>query len=96
MRAKPFRAGAAKARQHNAHFSLRKGAQRGDSSLRLFKIARVLPRFNYWLTGVPELPLVGLDLPGTLPPLTSFTGSKSRQTLAICPFFSRRQTDRIT
>src|SRR5262249_54133183 len=51
-------------------------------------------RGNYWLPVVPVLPVVVLDLPVTPPPpLTSFSGRRSRTW--ICPFFIRRQTDRI-
>src|SRR5262245_42093783 len=44
---------------------------------------------------MPVPPVVGSDLPATLPPpLTSFTGCRSRT--LMWPFFTRRQTERIT
>jgi hypothetical protein len=69
---------------------------------RLLEVADVLMRFdhvasweNYWLPVVPELPVVGLDSPVTPPPpLTSFTGFRSRIMASFMSFLTRRQADR--
>jgi hypothetical protein len=54
----------------------------------------------WWPPVVPVVlppPVVGLDSPVTPPPLTSFTGFRSRISRSrILPFLSRRQTERIT
>src|SRR5438093_12599002 len=75
----------------------------GSSASPLFEIDRVsqfpcnLP--NYRLPIVPVPPVMGLDLSVTPPPppLTSFTGSKSRIPRSrILPFLTRCQTERTT
>jgi len=72
-------------------------------ALRLLEIVRVGVRLDHiarrghhLLPVVGDLPAVALDLPVAPPPLTSFTGCRSRLSLMTRPFFSRRQTDRIT
>jgi hypothetical protein len=50
-----------------------------------------------WRRVVPVPPLVGLDSPLTPPPpLTSFTGCRSRIMASLTSFLSRRQTDWTT
>src|SRR5436189_6166366 len=53
----------------------------------------------YWPRVVPVVPspVVGLDSPVTLPPpLTSFTGFRSRIMASFMSFLTRRQADRTT
>ena len=50
--------------------------------------------YDYWLSVVPGVPVVGFDFPATPPPpLTSFTGFKSG---ILMGFLTRLQTERIT
>jgi hypothetical protein len=67
-------------------------------NVRPASLKRVMtPRTRQWPRLVPLPPVVDLDSPlRPPPPLTSFTGRRSRIMASLISFLSRRQMDRIT